>query len=207
MSELPPRASMQSSIYSEQRTTRTKSILEKNLNKSRGTEVSLSAQTFLFSEMLQYAQKRVNGIQDLERKLNEFGYRVGFRVLELLAWREKVAKREIKVINVLYFVHSTVWKALFGKQADSLEKSTENEDEYMISDNEPVLTRYISVPKELSQLNCNAFVAGIVEAVLDGCQFPARVTAHTVPADGYPQRTTILIKLDKEVLEREELLK
>lgn len=41
----------------------------------------------------------------------------------------------------------------------------------MISDNEPVLTRYISVPKELSQLNCNAFVAGIVEAVLDGCQF------------------------------------
>lgn len=41
----------------------------------------------------------------------------------------------------------------------------------MISDNEPVLTKYISVPKELSQLNCNAFVAGIVEAVLDGCQF------------------------------------
>lgn len=41
----------------------------------------------------------------------------------------------------------------------------------MISDNDPILSRYISVPKELSQLNCNAFVAGIVEAVLDGCQF------------------------------------
>lgn len=41
----------------------------------------------------------------------------------------------------------------------------------MISDNEPILSKYISVPKELSQLNCNAFVAGIVEAVLDGCQF------------------------------------
>ncbi|KAI8884750.1 TRAPP I complex [Backusella circina FSU 941] len=157
--------------------------------------------------MLQYAQKRVNGIQDLERKLNEFGYRVGVRVLELLTWREKVAKRETKVLGILYFIHSTVWKALFGKQADSLEKSTENEDEYMISDNEPILTRYISVPKELSQLNCNAFVAGIVEAVLDGCQFPARVTAHSVPIDGFPQRTTILIKLDKDVLEREELLK
>lgn len=207
MSELPPRSSMQSSIYSEQRMARAKSILEKNLNKSRGVEVSLSAETFLFSEMLQYAQKRVNGIQDLERKLNEFGYRVGSRILELLTWREKVPKREIKVLGILYFIHSTVWKALFGKQADSLEKSTENEDEYMISDNEPILTKYISVPKELSQLNCNAFVAGIVEAVLDGCQFPARVTAHTVPIDGFPQRTTILIKLDSEVLEREELLK
>ncbi|KAI8145919.1 NO signaling/Golgi transport ligand-binding domain-containing protein [Fennellomyces sp. T-0311] len=157
--------------------------------------------------MLQYTQKRVNGIQDLERKLNEFGYRVGTRMLELLVWREKTAKRETRVLGVLYFIHSVVWKALFGKQADSLEKSTENEDEYMISDNEPVLSRYISVPKELSQLNCNAFVAGIVEAVLDGCQFPSRVTAHTVPIDGFPQRTTVLIKLEKEVLQREELLK
>ncbi|KAI9323123.1 NO signaling/Golgi transport ligand-binding domain-containing protein [Dichotomocladium elegans] len=157
--------------------------------------------------MLQYTQKRVNGIQDLERKLNEMGYRVGTRMLELLVWREKNAKREIRVLGVLYFIHSIVWKALFGKQADSLEKSTENEDEYMISDNDPILTRYISVPKELSQLNCNAFAAGIVEAVLDGCQFPARVTAHSVPIDGFPQRTTILIKLEKEVLQREELLK
>lgn len=50
-------------------------------------------------------------------------------MLELLTWRERNAKREIKVLGVLYFIHSVVWKALFGKQADSLEKSTENEDE------------------------------------------------------------------------------
>lgn len=61
--------------------------------------------------------------------MNEFGYRVGIRMLELLTWREKNAKRETKVLGVLYFIHSVVWKALFGKQADSLEKSTENEDE------------------------------------------------------------------------------
>lgn len=42
MSELPPRPSMQSSIYSDQRITRAKSILEKNLNKSRGAEVNTS---------------------------------------------------------------------------------------------------------------------------------------------------------------------
>jgi hypothetical protein len=41
----------------------------------------------------------------------------------------------------------------------------------MISDNEPVLTKYISVPRELSQLNCNAFLAGVVEAILDSAQF------------------------------------
>ena len=52
-------------------------------------------------------------------------------MLELLTWREKAAKRETKVLGILYFIHSTVWKALFGKQADSLVKSTENDDECM----------------------------------------------------------------------------
>lgn len=86
----------------------------------------------------------------------------------------------------------------------------------MISDNDPILNKYISVPKEMSQLNAAAYVAGIVEAILDGCQFvcfcnlmlqPARVTAHTVPIDGHPYRTTILIKFEREVIEREEKLK
>jgi hypothetical protein len=86
-------------------------------------------------------------------------------------WREKNIRRETRVINVLYFIHTTVWKALFGRPADSLERSTENVDEYMISDNEPIVTKFISTPREMHQFSCGAFIAGIVEAVLDGCQF------------------------------------
>ncbi|RHZ56090.1 hypothetical protein Glove_406g58 [Diversispora epigaea] len=194
------------SSSNDTRLTKRVSILDRILNKTKGTEVGLSAFAFLFSEMLQYAQKRVHGIQDLERKLNDFGYRVGTRLLELIVWRDKNSKRETRVLGILYFIHTTVWKTLFGKQADSLEKSKEHEDEYMISDNDPVISRYISVPKELSQLNCNAFLAGIVEAILDGAQFPARVTAHSVPQEGFPLRTTILIQFDKEVLQRDEQL-
>lgn len=41
----------------------------------------------------------------------------------------------------------------------------------MISDNEPNVTKFIAVPKEMSQLSCGAFIGGIVEAVLDGCGF------------------------------------
>ncbi|CAG8455705.1 4884_t:CDS:2 [Funneliformis caledonium] len=183
------------------------SIIERNLNRTRGTEVGLGAFAFLFSEMLQYAQRRVHGIQDLERKLNDFGYRVGTRLLELIVWRDKNSKRETRVLGILYFIHTTVWKTLFGKQADTLEKSTENENEYMISDNDPLISKYISVPKELSELNCNSFLAGIVEAILDGSQFPSRVTAHSLPIDGFPLRTTIFIQLDKEILQREDQLK
>lgn len=50
-------------------------------------------------------------------------------MLELLVWRDKNSKRENRVLGVLYFIHTVVWKALFGKAADSLEKSTENDDE------------------------------------------------------------------------------
>lgn len=83
-------------------------------------QVSLSAMAFLFSELVQYNQTRVNSITDLEQRyalswasalrpncllanvagkkltciphhrLEEAGYGVGTRVLELLITREKV---------------------------------------------------------------------------------------------------------------------
>ncbi|CAN6855404.1 unnamed protein product [Brassica oleracea var. botrytis] len=45
-----------------------------------------------------------------------------------------------KFQGILSFVRSTVWKVLFGRSvADSLEKGTEHEDEYMISEKELVV--------------------------------------------------------------------
>ena len=41
----------------------------------------------------------------------------------------------------------------------------------MIIDNDPPITRNISVPRDMSQLSCSSFSAGIVEAVLDGLGF------------------------------------
>lgn len=54
---------------------------------------------------------------------------MGARILELYCYREKSSKRETKFIGILSFIHTNVWKVLFGKTADSLEKSTEQEDE------------------------------------------------------------------------------
>ncbi|PPR87248.1 hypothetical protein GOBAR_AA33450 [Gossypium barbadense] len=64
-------------------------ILEKPLSKGK-QEVSLSAFTFLFSELVQYNQTRVDNIAELERRLEDAGYAVGARVLELLCHRDKV---------------------------------------------------------------------------------------------------------------------
>lgn len=76
----------------------------------------------------------------------------------------------------------------------------------MISTNTPTFSRAICIPPDMSQLSVEAITAGMVEAALDGLNFPARVTAHTVPTPQHPQRTTILIKLDPSVMDREEAL-
>lgn len=108
-------------------------IYDRPLNKSRTAEVSLPALAFLFSEIVQYTHRRVNGINDLERRLNTLGYRVGTRIFELLAWRtegpSKAPKREIRFLPALMSIHTQVWRALFGKPADAIEKSVENADE------------------------------------------------------------------------------
>ncbi|KAJ8565037.1 hypothetical protein K7X08_001497 [Anisodus acutangulus] len=181
-------------------------VLEKPLSKGK-QEVSLSGFAFLFSELVQYNQTQVDNITELERRLEDAGYAVGARILELLCHREKGNRRETRLLGILSFVHSTVWKVLFGKVADSLEKGTEHEDEYMISEKELLINRFISIPKDMGAFNCGAFVAGIVRGVLENAGFPAVVTAHFVPVEGqHRPRTTILIKFAEEVLRREATL-
>ena len=45
-----------------------KSIYERQLNRTQRSELSKASFSFLFGEMVQYAQKQVSGIQDLEKK-------------------------------------------------------------------------------------------------------------------------------------------
>ncbi|WFD42822.1 Trafficking protein particle complex subunit 31 [Malassezia psittaci] len=195
-------------------------ILERSRDKTRQNEVDASALQFLFAEMVAYAQTRVTGITEFEQLLSTMGMRVGNRLLILTVHRKETSanpkkpKRDTRLLPTLIWVYTAFWKAIFGAQADSLERSTESErsDEYMISMNHPLFSRGISIPKEMSQLSVEAFVAGIVEGALDALGFvrvpiltvqPARVTAHSMPTATYPSRTTILIKLDKSVMDRE----
>ncbi|KAK0545385.1 Trafficking protein particle complex subunit 31 [Tilletia horrida] len=159
-------------------------LLDRPRDKSKNAEISASALAFLFSEMISYTQSRSTGIADLESRLSLMGYHVGQRILLLLTHREqtsanpKAPKRETKLLPVLLWIHTNFWKAAFGKAADSLEKSTEHSDEYMISTNVPLFSRSISIPKDMSQLSVEAYTAGMVEAVLDGLGF-VRIGLHS----------------------------
>ena len=79
--------------------------------------------------MIQYSMGKATSYSDIEKRLSDCGYHVGIRLLEIISFREKNMKRELKLIGMLSFISSTVWKTLFGKNADSLERSTDNNDE------------------------------------------------------------------------------
>jgi hypothetical protein len=216
-------------------------VLDKPI--SRGTtQVSLSAFSYLFSELVQYCQNRADAVADLEKRLSDLGYGIGLRSLELLTYRTSIqaylltntqpgsssssssssnsanltqvpislhniaqlqGRKEKSLVAMLQFLHGQMWKSLFGRVADGLEKATDKEDEYYIYDISPLPNKFISPPKEFAHFNCATFVAGIVNGVLDGAGFQCEVGAHFNTTSSGGVRTVYVIKFDKEVTKRE----
>eukprot|EP00794_Sanderia_malayensis_P007759 gene7759-8603_t len=154
-------------------------ILDRPLSKGK-TEINITSFALIFSEMVQYCQGRVHTVSELQEKLADLGQHVGRRIADIHVLREKGFKREVKLIRMLMFLTSNIWKSIFGKEADKLEHA--NDDEATCS------------------LNCAAFVAGILEAVLCGAGFPAKVSVH------WHKGTTFLIKFDDTVIAREKAM-
>ena len=175
------------------------SVLDKSLPKAK-SEINISAFALLFSEMVQYCQNRVYTVPELQNRLSQMGYRVGQRVMDSMAIREKNFKRETRLINMLVFIRTKVWINLFGKEADKLEQANDDETTYYIIESEPLVNKYISVPKDKGSLNCAAFVGGIIEAILNESNFPAKVTVH------WHKGTTFMIKFDDTVVARDKAL-
>lgn len=200
--------SLQSRLYEE-------SIINKN------KQVSLSAFAFLFSEIVLQQRESSKTVSEVESKLSSYGYSIGVRLIELLSFRDSVLsrfshldnieslspyitslkKRPIKILDILQFIHSTLWKYLFSKISDDLVKSSERENEYMIVDNEPQWTQFIHG----SLIQCEAFTGGIIEGVADHAGFPCHVTVHSDPEGRFDRRVVYLIKFSKQVIEREAL--
>jgi len=104
-------------------------------------------------------------------RLEEAGYGIGLKLVELIGIRERATKRETRLVNMLQYVSNVIWRHLFNKAADNLERSMENEDEYMIHENSPITNTFVSVPADMGQLNCAAYFAGLIAGVLDSTRF------------------------------------
>ena len=99
-----------------------KSIFDRNLKISR-PDINLSTFNYLLSQIIQYY---LSNSRNLDDELEKLGESIGPRLLELMTFREKTLKHEIKHVEMLKYIHSTIWKNLFGKTADSLEKAKDS---------------------------------------------------------------------------------
>lgn len=188
-----------------------KSIYDRNLSRPSAT-VALSSFAYLFHSLITYHHQKSGSVSEIEARLNRAGYPIGIKILELLLWRQspRNAVRPIRLLDLLQFIHGTLWRALFGRPADALEQSTTKKEEYMIIDNEPLVNTYISIPKEMSQLNCAAIIAGVIEGVCDAAAFTTEsVTAHWAGEGNemWPGKTIFLLRFSTIVLEREDAVK
>ena len=100
--------------------------------------MNFSVFALLYAETVRYFQNRSEGIEDLDNKychgsthcrLTSLGKSVGTRLHRLHCARERPVRRENRLLNVLYYLHHTMYRVIFGKPADSLERSNECSDE------------------------------------------------------------------------------
>lgn len=127
--------------------TLTKGILDVNLSQPRG-DINADLYLALFSELVSYCRDRVESVVALQHKLSQLGYRIGRRVLDLVIARDKISRRETRLLNMLNFVALTLWTFLYGKQADSLKKVRDSDSE--CSSNQSII--HISTDQSETQL-------------------------------------------------------
>lgn len=69
-------------------------------------------------------------------------------------------------------------QSLFGKEADKLEHANDDENTYYLIEKDAVVNKFISTPKDKANLNCAAFCAGIIEAILNNSNFVSFLTCN-----------------------------
>ena len=179
-------------------------IFDRNLKARR--EIPVNSFYFLFSEIVQYCIKQ--NPNDLEKQLEEIGYPLGSRFLELITLREQNSTKEIRFVYFLLFIKNHVWPILFNKSDCTVEMHEHNKYIYMIKEQNTLCNRFACLPKGQRHLNCSAFTAGIIEGMLNAAGFSARVSAlfesENSKPDVFVEKTVYLIHFAPEVIERDE---
>ncbi|XP_067928670.1 trafficking protein particle complex subunit 5-like [Watersipora subatra] len=171
------------------------SILDRPLSKSKA-EINVATFAFLFSEMVSYCEKRASTVSDLNGRLHALGYEVGTKILDVNYIREKGYKREINLQKMLTFIKTSIWRSLFGREADGLNQDQKDQNVYYILEKEPLVNNFFSMPKDRQNVQCTSFTAGIIEAFLIGSNYNAKVSAH------YHNGTMYRIEFDDATLSK-----
>lgn len=113
--------------------------------------------------------------------MHELGQTIGYSLAEIFFWKERSGRRDQQLLPLLLRIKSSFWKEFFGVPADALERSLEKDNEcmlvlmlmdlVMLMDENPVLFRNMSLPRDLLSFNPCAWIAGMLQAMITSCGF------------------------------------
>lgn len=163
-------------------------------------EISISLFSYLISEMIQYSfsKQKENKNLDIQNELSNYGYPIGEKLLEISTLRDKGFKKETKIESILHFIHNNLWKMLFNKQADGIQRSTENKYEYRILEKNPITNKYIPTFKNF---NASSFISGIIEGFLNSAGFRCKVGVYYSDKD---KNTYYIINFDEDIVDKDD---
>lgn len=100
--------------------------------------------------------------------------------------------KHLSFITLLQFIQDTVWKYMFGKKADDIQKINEDDSSYAIIDNEPLIASLVLPAK------VNEFICGIIKGVVESANFQCEsVNTQILEDKKFTSKSAYIIKLQK----------
>ncbi|KAL6938408.1 hypothetical protein ACO0OL_000948 [Hanseniaspora opuntiae] len=100
--------------------------------------------------------------------------------------------KHLSFITLLQFIQDTVWKYMFGKKADDIQKINEDDSSYAIIDNEPLIASLVLPAK------VNEFICGIIKGVVESANYKCEsVNTQILEDKKYSNKSAYIIKLQK----------
>ncbi|KAI5176587.1 trafficking protein particle complex subunit 5 [Pancytospora epiphaga] len=134
---------------------------------------------------------------NIEEEMKKIGYDMGKLLIILKGFRQ-----ESTIEALLFKIAYNLLPGLYQSER-YVEKSTEEDGAFLLSETTPIMNSYISLPEEHSTFSCDSITAGIIEAVLMASGFSTEVTAHNAGTPTEPNKNIYLIK---QKVEEEDVL-
>lgn len=147
---------------------------------------------------------------NVEHELHQLGLDISMRFLELhninrtLAIIPLLQKLTFEYLPLFYKSQRKIERIASkyeGNEINSIEfdvQNAETEFTYILTENTPLFSKFISVPKEFMGFCADSLMCGIIYGYLRGSGFKSKVVAHSASNMVNLSRVVYLIKLNKD---------
>lgn len=128
--------------------------------------------------------------EDLESSLKELGKQMGRHLIVTCGFRRETSSVESLLFKMVYMDLPEVVEV-----KRSLEKSTADDDSYIIREDSPFFAKYISLSADIVEFTGDDLFSGIMESILAASGFSSSIVAYNTGNEKAPNQVTYLAKI------------